>query len=361
MVVRVRMKGLNIVKGRGKFYVYIRDTGDCLVKGFEGSRDDLLKHLASPEILQKHNSHALRKLKSKYADGTLGALVAWYQDECPEYQKLSESTKSDYTAAYTYLRPEFPCLLDDIDQQALYEARDKCAMDRNTRFADQMIAALSSMFTRAIKRGKMKYNPALGMDKIHKTNKSANREWSAAEFQAAIAAAPEHIKTPLMIARYAGFRGQTICALKWSEYQDDPIHGKCFVTQTAKSGGETVYVPADLELQTYLSAVAKRALKICTKTSGQPWASELQMQTEVSHFLRKLESDGVIGANTTLHGLRVTFAADLRRTGADVGQVAAALGDKSDAMGAHYTRHVDQQTKAILAFKGKRKPGSSTE
>ena len=36
------------------------------------------------------------------------------------------------------------------------------------RFADQMIAALSSMFRQAVKRGKTPFNPCLGMDKAHK-------------------------------------------------------------------------------------------------------------------------------------------------------------------------------------------------
>jgi hypothetical protein len=45
--------------------------------------------------------------------------------------------------------------------------RDKCAVRKWPRFADQMIAALSSMFTQAVKRGKMPFNPATVMDKAH--------------------------------------------------------------------------------------------------------------------------------------------------------------------------------------------------
>jgi integrase len=53
----------------------------------------------------------------------------------------------------------------------------------------------------------------------------------------------------------------------------------------------------------------------------------------------------------TEHGLRVTFAAEIKRvTGANDGQVAAALGDRDTRMGAHYTRHVEQEARIIEVF-----------
>ncbi len=51
------------------------------------------------------------------------------------------------------------------------------------RFADQMIAALSSMFRQAKKRGKMTINPCLGMEKAHEADPNANREWFTPEWQ----------------------------------------------------------------------------------------------------------------------------------------------------------------------------------
>ena len=31
-----------------------------------------------------------------------------------------------------------------------------------------------------------------------------------------------------MLARHAGFRGQTIASVQWKNYQPDPRFGKCF-------------------------------------------------------------------------------------------------------------------------------------
>jgi len=48
----------------------------------------------------------------------------------------------------------------------------------------------------------------------------------------------------------------------------------------------------------------------------------------------------------------VTYAANLKReNSANDGQVAAALGDRDTRMGAHYTRHVENEIKVIQAFK----------
>ena len=70
-----------------------------------------------------------------------------------------------------------------------------------------------------------------------------------------------------------------------------------------------------------------------------------QLQKQSSNFLAKLTKDGVVEPGLTLHGLRVSFAADIKRvTGANDSQVAAALGDRDTRMGAHYTRHVEQES-----------------
>jgi integrase len=353
VVVKVKLQGLNVVNRRGRWYVYVRETGEKLLTGFVGSREDLQKRMAMPDFIASYNGRRARSVKQTWAEGTLGSLVEWFETECPKYQTLSDATKADYSKAFQYLRPEFDFPLADIDQAALYEIRDKCAIEKKGRFADKMIAAISSMFTQAAKRGKMRGNPALGIDKAHKADPNANREWMADELAAAIAEAPEHLRIVMLIARYAGFRGQTIATLQWRNYQDDARFGKCFRV-VARKNSEMIWLPVEPVLQDALASINRTSMNIATKPDGTPWDGEVQMQTEVSHFLRRLEADGKIGSGTTLHGLRVTYAAALKRDGADDSQVAAALGDKSDRMGSHYTRHVENEAKVIRAFEGKK-------
>jgi hypothetical protein len=352
MVVKVRLEGLNVVRSRGRFYVYFRDGGDALLKKFEGTRADLDKRLAEPDMIAAYNARRKRDLTQTYPERTIGWLVEWFLNDCPKYQGLAQATKDDYTDAFEWLRPAFDTPLHVITTPSLYELRDRCAKQKKTRFADKMISAISSMFSQGVKRGKLLSNPCLGMDKGHKANKNANREWSAAEWTFALNAAPREVQIPLMLARFAGLRGQTIVVVNWKQYQDHSLTGKCFRFVAAKND-EKGFVPAMPELQDFLAGLKVRTKDglIALRDDGTPWESEKDMQTRVSHWLRDRERDGLIGAGTTLHGLRVTYAAWLKRHGANDSEVAAGLGDKSTRMGAHYTRHVENEANVIRAFK----------
>ena len=227
MVVKVTLRGLRLQPAKGKWYVYPRNGGPPLIKGFEGTREQLLERLSDPDMLTVYNANRKRDLNRVYAEGTLGALVAWYLN-CSHYRELAERTRKGYEAAYEWLRPEFDCPLDVIDTASLYDVRDRCARARKTRFADQMISALSSMFGYAVECRKMPSNPCTGMRKAHRADPNANREWRADEWQTTLEAAPLEIRIALMLARYAGLRGQTIVEVTWKHYQPHDLTGKCF-------------------------------------------------------------------------------------------------------------------------------------
>jgi hypothetical protein len=375
MVVKVRLEGLNIVRARGKWYVYRRATGEALIKGFEGDRAELEREMAKPDFVSTYNRPRKRaKAACDFPITTLGGLVHWFtngdidsadadgetgadagDDKAgyPKWQKLAAATRKDYLEAFEYLRDEFDMPLSDITQSDLYELRDTCANRKWPRFADQMISALSSMFSQGVKRGNrtgMTLNPCRGMDKAHDADPNSNREWFPGELPAALVSAPMEIKIPLMLARYGGLRGQSIVVVGWNQYQPDDLTGMCFriVTRKNKRG---LYLPAMQELQDFFAGLTRSSTLIAVRDDGTPWASEKDMQTRVSHYLRDLERDELIGAGTTLHGLRVSYAAWWKRNGANNSEVADLLGDKSERMGAHYTRHVESEANVIRAFK----------
>jgi integrase len=107
------------------------------------------------------------------------------------------------------------------------------------------------------------------------------------------------------------------------------------------------------ELQDFMVELKVRRADglIAVRDDGTAWESEKDMQTRVSHWLRDRERDGLIGSGTTLHGLHVSFAAWWKRFGgANNSEIADLLGDKSERMGKHYTRHVESEVNVIRAF-----------
>lgn len=381
-MVKVKLKGLKITRGKsGAYFVYRRTTGEALIKNFKGTRAALLKRMEGPDFVRVYNApRMIKRANAKdMPSNTLGGLIAWYsngdidrcrddrgkfvvpdlperspEDSYPKWRTLSQATREDYLKGFDYLRDAFTLLLTEIEQPDLYELRDRCANERKGRFADKMIAALSSMFKQGVKRGNktgLKANPCLGMDKAHKSDPNANREWLPTEVSAAITNAPMEVKICLMAARYIGVRGQSIVDLRRSYFEDHPLTGKA-VRFVARKNRAAIMLPVQQEFQAFVASpkVQRADGLIAVRDNGQPWPSEKEMQTRVSHYLRRLERKGIIGAGTTLHGLRVTYAAWWKRNGATNREIADLLGDSSEAMGAHYSRHVERESNVIRAF-----------
>jgi hypothetical protein len=372
MVIKVQLRRLKVYQRRGRWYVYPRTGGKPLVKGFDGTREELLRKLEEPDFLQTYNRPRLQKPSASFPIETLGGFVHWYSNGdvdrpvrewadnpgsvagCyPKWSKLAKATRQDYLEAFDYLRAEFDIVLKDITQPDLYSVRDACAVKKWPRFADQMISALSSMFRQAVKRGKMPFNPCTGMDDAHEADPNANREWLAAEWTFAREHAPLEVLIPMMTARYIGLRGQTIVRFNRNQFEDhvDGPTGKA-VRYTARKNKVSVLLPVMQEYQDFIAELKVQRADgvIAARDDGSLWPSEKEMQTRVSHWLRVQERAGKIGAGTTLHGLRVSYAAWWKRNGASDSEVAALIGDKSQRMGTHYTRHVEAETSIIRAF-----------
>jgi integrase len=353
MVVKVRLKGLKIARNpAGKYFVYVRSTGEAILRNFDGDRAALIKRLAEPDMIGAYNVRRNRDPKS-YPERTLGWLVAWITDpeRCPEFKGLSVGTQETYKKRLAYLELGYDAPLEIITQASLYEMRDRCAREKWPTFADKMLTAMSSMFTAAVKRGMMPSNPAQGVERVNKSDPNANREWRPEEWQTVIERAPLKLKIPMMIARHAGYRAQSIARVQWSNYQPDPVYRKCFRMDHRKNKQDQHWLPAAPDLQEFLDKLDRTSTFIATKHDGTPWRDQEQMRKQFSNFISALEKKGLVGEGLTLHGLRVTYAAAIKRkTGADDAAVAAALGDRNTRMGSHYTRHVENEVKVIRAF-----------
>jgi hypothetical protein len=361
VVVKVKLHGLKITRNKARrYYVYVRGTKHKLISNFGGTREELIARLGEIDVLTVYNATRKQELNKVYAEGTLGTLVAWFQ-QTPEYSGLAEATRADYDKAFIWLETGFDCPLELITTPELYDLRDRCAKEKWPRFADKMMAALSSMFGKAVKRKKMLANPCAGIEKIHKADPNSNREWFAHEWEFVRINAPMEILIPCMIARYAGLAGQTIVGLKRQQFLDDPKGptGKA-VQYTRRKNKKATLLPVLIELQEFLGGtkVERADGLIAIRDDGSAWESEKEMQTRVSHWLRDRERDGRVGSGTTLHGLRVSYAAWWKRTGASNKEVAELIGDKSEAMGAHYTRHVESEVSITHAFGRLKKDGA---
>lgn len=348
----VKLKGLKISRAKGRYYVYRRSDGVKILNAFDGNKEALLERLGEADMLGLYVAGIRKYRKRTYPDKSLGALVEWFTDteQCPDFAALGEETQLGYKKVLAFLEPAYDDALDDIESADVYDALDRAKLEKWDVFADRLLSALSTMFKLGVKRRWMKSNPALGVESGYTPNPNSNREWRPDEWQAVITRAPQYLKTAYMIARFAGYRAQSIMSVQWSSYQDDDRFGKCLRFDHRKND-EMHWLPCAPELQSYFGELPKDAPFIAMHKSGKPWSSAKQLSTRSSKFIATLERAGLVGKGLTLHGLRVTFAAEIKRvTGANDDQVAAALGDRDPRMGAHYTRHVEQENKIIFLY-----------
>lgn len=380
-MVSVKLPDLNIVKARGRYYVYRRSTGETLIKGFDGTREQLVLQLSGAEFIRTYNRPRLvTRTTANLGMETLGGFVHWFTNGdidrtlkerkdvvrfgddpngYPKWRnKFAETTRDDYLKCFKYVSDEFDIHLKNITQSDLYEVRDRCANERKTRFADKLITSLSSLFKQAVKRGRktgVLFNPCSGMDKVHVADPNSNREWRADEWKFVRENAPMEILTACMLARYAGLRGQTIIDVNKTWFVDHPVTGKAvrYTPHKNQNVVKTVLLPVLPELQEYLATlkIERADGLIAHRDSGRKWGTPNHLQKNVSGWFREQERAGHIGAGTTLHGLRVSYAAWWKRDGgANDREVADLLGDESEAMGAHYTRHVDAEISINRSF-----------
>ena len=343
-VTKVRLKGLSVYRRRGRWYVYIRGNGKALVRAFEGSRGDLDKHLASPAVLKLYSEISDAPRVKGY--GTLAGLFDFYKTK-DRWKDLKPRTQADYQKVIDWLieKKQGGVPVIGITPADMAKTRDRAMADRYPKFSNDALSVLSAAFDTGREYGYagLVVNPALKIRRKYKSSKIANRRWTDDEWSKVWRIAPPHLRTVLGIAKWAGMRGQDIAVLRWDNLVTIGANGQ-FLEFTAQKNGEDCLVSVLPDLQAVLDAESKTTLTICKNSRGRPYPSENAMRKAWQDFKRSpvFEQSVPDGADLTLHGLRVTFASELRELGFSSLEIACMIGDKTERMGKHYSRGADQ-------------------
>ncbi|EFO33817.1 putative integrase family protein [Roseibium sp. TrichSKD4] len=340
---KVRLKGLSIYQRRGKWYVYYRANRHALVQGFDGTREELDKHLASPAILKLYSEIADRPKNKGF--GTLGGLFEFYKTK-ERWKKLAPRTKADYQKVIDWLeernRLKTPVIV--IRPADIAMTRDKAAQDKFPKFSNETLALLSAAFSTGVEYGYagLKTNSVLGIRRLHKNSKAANRRWTIEEWNRVWSVTPDHLKMVLGLARWTGARGQDIAVLRW-DHLERQGETYTFLEYIAKKNQAECVVEIPASLNALLQSETRLTLTICKNSKGRPYPSENAMRKVWQEFKASAEFKEACpsGQDLTLHGLRVTYASELREKDFTDEEIARAIGDKSTAMGKHYGRGAD--------------------
>lgn len=352
---QVKLKGLNIRRNSaGKWYVSIRRSGISLVNRFEGTRDDLARHMATPEFLAQFSTAKNQGIKRTYAPGTFGSLIDWYMTR-DTWLDLAPRTRQDYQKVALFLEPTFDYNVLEITKADVAELRDRAIKSKYPKFSNDVIAFMSAVFREATEYNRMPENPALGVRRKYRPSKNANRAWTQQEWDFVSQSAPENLIAPLFLIRWAGLRGQDVAKIRWSAHKKDPEMGHVIAFTPLKNGahyGEVV-VGVLPPLQAVLCAQKRNTLTIAHNSLGKPYPSENAMRKAWGDFKNSdiFKENLPKSHDLTLHGLRVTYASMIKEAGFDDRAVADAIGDASESMGHRYARGANKKINSVRIFK----------
>jgi integrase len=329
----VRIKGFQIFKDRhGRWRCYHRKTREAI---------DLAKApLGSAEFMAECKRIMALASSTEPKPGTLGLLIAAYRGH-PAFTDLAPRTKSDYQAVFDYLKPIADTPLVRFDKPLVVRIRDKAALDKGRKFANDVKARFSGIFGWGSERGYIATNPAAGIKDIRRRKDApdANRPWADEERDVVIAACPAHIRPAIALMAMTGLGPRDALSLPRSFYKAGEI-----ATKRSKTG-EPVFWPCPAPLVLELGAAPVHdAVTLLANSDGKPWTVS-GFRASWRPIRKRLEREGKIGPGLTLYGLRHTVAVILREIGMDERTIADALGQKTIEMARHYAKGADLKPK----------------
>lgn len=326
---RVKVRGFKVFKDRfGKERCYHRATGQKV--------DLVTFRLGTADFFAECARIAALNIDKTPKPGSLGLLIAEYKRN-PAWRELQPKTRKWYEMGFSYLLPIFDMPLKDFTSGMVVRIRDKAHKKKGWYLANTVKTTLSTVFSWGKERDYVDANPAIGVKKVKRPKNMlrANRPWTQKECSIVIGEASAHFRPLIATLRYIGAD-----ACDMITFPKDKFDGEAFDFNRQKTGNP-VYKPVPKVLKLILErAPLHTARTLFANSYGKPWTRS--GVDSVWHKLKaKLEEDGKIEKGLTLKGLRHTHATEVRELGESDRIVADALGDKTEAMGHHYSRDAD--------------------
>ena len=285
------------------------------------------------EVNRINEMHRVKEAKP----GTLGMLIKKYRASA-RFQKRAPRTRADYQKVFDWLQPIENTRLEHFTRGFVAKIRDAAESKHKFRFANHVRSVLSLLFTWGLEYEYVKENPVehVSLAERPKTIARANRPWTDAEREAVLAALPAHMTLPICLMMFCGLDPQDALALPKTAITESGMD-----TRRNKTG-QPVYLPVIEPLAEALAREPKHdAITLCANSHGKPWTYN-GFSTNWSKLKRALEADKRVQPGLTLKGLRHTVATILAEMGKDPSTIALYLGQKTEAMGKHYSRDANR-------------------
>lgn len=322
-MVIMRLKGIKVARAKGRVYYYHRATGERIKAEFGTA--------AFVDEARRLDEKAAGKAKP--GKNTLGALIIAYKAS-PEWQGLRERTRADYEKVFEWFDKGCELSLSQLTPPIVIGLRDKANRQHKRRFANYVVTVISLLCNWGKPRGWIDANPAHRMPKIRRPRGALkiNRAWTDEERIVVLEAAKGGLKVGIALGMFAALARVDIVNWPRDGYTGQRIVG------TRRKTGEPVNVLCHPVLKELIENRPFPEAKTLVTTEKGLGYSEEGFATLFFRLVKRLETEGKVAPGLSIHGLRHTYGKTLAETWADARTIARAIGDKTTAMGEHYSR-----------------------
>jgi len=342
-MVEFKIKGIKKATAKGGTYYYDRITGKRITAEF-GTAEFMIE----VEALRAGINTDEAKKSPITKNGTLGALIhAWRAS--PEFTGLAVRTRKDYNRIVDFLKPLTPLPISQFDQAYILKIRDKANAAHKWRFANYVVAVLSSAFSWGTLRNYAASNPALKVPKIKRPKDLAqqNRAWTDDELETALKTLPDHLKVAVALSAFTGIREGDMVNLPLSADRGDEIAWRQSKT------GDLVTLPIHKKLRPFLNMAKylpkRKGTTMVIGLRGRPFTQD-GFRAVFFKAMKELESEKKVGIGLTYHGLRHTVGTKLAELGASDVEIQDTLGHRTATQAQRYRRDASKKASAGAAI-----------
>lgn len=297
-------------------------------------------------------------------------------EESADWARLTPRVQRNYSRWLREFRTDLADLdVSDLTPDFLLKLRDTWAR-RGYEAANTALKVMKPILDRARIAGAIESDPLELVAKVSRPHErgEAHPIWADDEFAAALSwtmavGADGEMRAPglaraLALARYGGFRRQSVCSIPRSARRMVPdADGRLsrrlvWITEKKKVLADKL---EDARLAEILRLTPDRALTIAYNDDGNPW-KERQLNQAVTRLMDRLaarelvrsyvDESGAVRCPLTIHGLRHARGVELADAGASDAEIMAQIDHATTRAAGIYRRQAERRD---LADAGQRK------
>lgn len=321
-MVTVELKGLHIVRSKGKTYVYAWRGGP---------RVDAA--LGSPEFMQAYNAAVENE---RVPDASkFRAQVQGYKAS-KAFTSLSPTTRKIWNRWLDRIAEHFGTLSTvQFDRLQTIKPRIRkwlATYDDRPRSYDYAKQVLSRVLTYVVEKGEITANPCEGIKSVYEVDRS-EIIWTDDDIAQLRTGASAEVMLAVELAAQCGLRSTDIFRLAWSHVGEDAI-----VIRTSKSRFKReAVIPIHDELRAVLDRIPRRSTIVLTNSDGAPWKGYS------SSFSTAIERAKMTDRDLHFHDLRGTAATKFYLAGISIRTIAEIMGWSEEEVEKIIRRYVSRK------------------